>query len=160
MIVYCNSGFSKDISEKNYYVAKFLGGLIYHFQDLTFGESVKEIVHYMACGTEDYLRYLGVGMTYSRRNRSLGSLFTISYDKVKKSEGKALLEYISEELLTETARLEMKAPKKFDLNAYKTSLSIYLNEALTIVLSEGDPSSKKTLSDDIQQAMNKKWSRL
>jgi hypothetical protein len=123
MTVYCNAGFSNDIKEKNYFVAKFLGGMIYHFQNLSFGESVKEIVHFVACGPSDFLVSFGLGMSYGRRNRSLGSLFTISHEAVKELEGKALLSYISDALLLESSKLTEIKPKKFDLDQYKESLA-------------------------------------
>ncbi|HEX4875089.1 MAG TPA: hypothetical protein VFV31_00360 [Chitinophagaceae bacterium] len=160
MTVYCNSGFSEDIKEKNFYIAKFLGGMIYHFQNLEFGDSVKEIVHYMACGPESFLFSHGIGMSYGRRNRGLSSLFTISYEKVKDLSEKPLLDYVSSELLIETDKLGQIKPKKFDLTAYKNSLTDYLADSINIVTSGGDPSSNKILNKDIQEAMWKKFSRL
>lgn len=160
MIVYCNCGLSPEFGIRNQYVVDYLDGLIYHFQDLNFGQGVEEVAYYMACGDEEYLRYIGKGISYSRKSRSLGSIFFLDYNIARGLEIEKLLLYVSRQMIEESARFGEKKVKDFDLGKYIESLEDYFEEAMQLMRDGKKPGEGKVLNSDIQLAMAKKWSKL
>jgi hypothetical protein len=160
MTVYCNPGFSPDMWDKTVYVAKYMSGMMYHFQNINFGEGVKEVVYHAMSGDSIFRLSFGVGITYGKKNKSIGSLFMMDYETVQSLEGEALLKYVSQQLIEETKNFEEKKIKNFDLEGYIKNLEEYFAEAMQLMREGKNPGEGKVLNEDIQMAMAKKWSKL
>ena len=159
MTVYCNCGLSPDYGIRNKYVVDYMSGLIYYYQNLSFGEGVKEVVYYLASGDEEYLRFIGTGTTYGRRNKSISCIFFVDYE-ARKLEVEELLRYMSKQLIKESEKFTEKKIKNFDLEGYIKSLEEYFAEAIQLLREGKNPGEGKELNEDIQLEMAKKWSKL
>jgi hypothetical protein len=160
MTVYCNCGFSKDLQHKNHQCVRFLNGMLFHFQNLNFGDGVKEIAHYIVSGDSVFLVSYGAGIGYGRRTKNIGSIFFMDYETIQSLEGEALLKYVSQQLIEETKKFTEKKIKNFDLEGYLKSLEEYFAEAMQLMREGKNPGEGKVLNEDIQMAMAKKWSKL
>ena len=160
MVVYCNCSFSNDLWDKNVYCAKFMDGMIYHFQNISFGEGAKEVTYCIVSGNSVFLLSFGAGITYGRKNKGIGSLFVIDYETLQSLEGETLLTYLSRQLIEETKKFENKKIKNFNLEAYIKSLEEYFAEAMQLMQVGKSPSEGKVLNENIELAIAKKWSKL
>jgi len=146
------------MSDKDAYVWKFLDGIIYHFQNLSFGDGVKEIVYGFKSGDSIYLFSYGTGTTYGKKSISCG--FAMDYETIQSLEGEALLAYVAQQVVEETKKFADKKIKNFDLEGYIKSLEEYFAEALQLMQEGKNPGEGKELNEEIQLAMAKKWSKL
>ncbi|MBK9382673.1 MAG: hypothetical protein IPN39_15285 [Chitinophagaceae bacterium] len=160
MTVYCNPNFSQSMWDKTVYVAKYMSGMIYHFQNKYFGEAVKEIVYHPMSGDSVFWASFGIGTTYGRKSKSIGSLFAIDYETIQSLEGEALLTYVAQQVVEETKKFADKKIKNFDLEGYIKNLEEYFSEALELMREGKNPGEGKELNEDIQLEMAKKWSKL
>ncbi|MBK8142205.1 MAG: hypothetical protein IPK57_15360 [Chitinophagaceae bacterium] len=108
MTVYCNPNFSQSMWDKTVYVAKYMSGMIYHFQNKYFGEAVKEIVYHPMSGDSVFWASFGIGTTYGRKSKSIGSLFAIDYETIQSLEGEALLTYVAQQVVEATKSLQTR----------------------------------------------------
>ena len=160
MTVYCNPNFSQSMWDKTVYVAKYMSGMIYYFQNKNFGEAVKEIVYHPMSGDSVFWVSFGVGITYGRKSKSIGSLFAMDYETIQSLEGEALLTYVAQQVIEKTKRFADKKIKSFDLEGYIKSLEEYFAEALQLMREGKNPGEGKELNEEIQLEMAKKWSKL
>lgn len=160
MTVYCNPNFSQQMWDKTVYATKYMSGMIYHFQDKNFGGAVEEIVYHPMSGDSVFWVSFGVGTTYSRRNKSIGSLFAMDYEIIQSLEGEALLKFVSRQVIEETKKFTEKKIKDFNLEGYIKSLEEYFVVAMQLMKEGKNPGEGKVLNKDIQLAMAKKWSKL
>lgn len=70
MIVDCMAFMPQKEWNKTVYIAEFVSGMVYCFQDKEFGESIKEVAYNAVSGDFVFLFSFGEGTTYSRRNKS------------------------------------------------------------------------------------------
>jgi hypothetical protein len=160
MIVDCIPHMPKAVWDKTVYIGEFMSGMVYHFQDKEFGESIKEVAYNVVSGDSVFLVSFGEGITYGRRNKSLGSLFETNYETIQSLEGEALLKHVGEQLIAETKKFAEKKIKDFDLEGYIKSLEEYFNEAMQSMREGKRPDEGKVANEEIQIARAKKWSRL
>lgn len=137
-----------------------MSGMIYHFQDKEFGESIREVAYHAVSGDSVYLLSFGEGATYGRRNKSLGTLFKMDYETIQSLEGEALLRYVSQQVIEETKKFAEKKIKNFDLEGYIRSLEEYFTEAFQLMREGKNPCKGKVMNDEIMLAVAKKWSKL
>jgi hypothetical protein len=159
MIVYGGCDFYGS-QEKTFFVAKFFSGLIFHFQNKDFGESVREIVYHGVSSNTPFLNFLeqkDFKAKYGRRNKGIQTYSVFDNNVTEELKELNLLSFISKHIMDETAKFSELKIKKFDLEAYTIALQQYFDNAL-ILLKEGkDPSERKILNEDIESAMQKKW---
>jgi len=160
MIVYCNCGFSKDLQDKNLYCVNFFNGMLFHFQDMDFGNGVKEIAYYILSGDSVFLVSYGIGIGYGRKNKNIGSIFSLNYEIIQTLEAEALLNYVSQQLIEETRKFALKKIKDFDLDGYIGSLKEYFSEAMRLMREGKIPGEGKIVSEEIQLVMANKLSKL
>lgn len=160
MTVYCNPMFSPDMWKKNVYAAKFMSGMIYHFQNLSFGDGLREVVYIAKSGDSVYLVSFGPGTSFSRRYKSIGCGFVMDYEHVQSLEGELLLLYIAQQVIKETKKFAEKKIKNFNLEEFIKSLEEYFAEAVQLMREGRNPGEGKELNEDIKLAMAKKWSKL
>ncbi|MGB3005186.1 MAG: hypothetical protein WBC06_01670 [Chitinophagaceae bacterium] len=108
MIVYCNNGFSLEVERGALFSSRIFSGLIYYFQDKSFGDSIKEIVFLMLSGDDEYLQHYGVGRTYRKKSESYGSIFVVDYKIVEELNDEELLRYYANELIKEANLMKDK----------------------------------------------------
>lgn len=160
MIVSCTPHFSRDLWDKTVYVAKYMSGSLYHFQNLQFGEGVTEVAYHAVGGDSVFLFSFGEGTTYGRKNKSIGNLFKMDYETIQSLEKEALLKYVSQQVIEETKKFVEKKIKDFDLEGYIKSLEEYFAEALQLMQEGKNPGEGKELNEDIKLVIAKKWSKL
>lgn len=160
MTVYCNCGLSPEYGVRNDYIIDYFSGLVYHFQDLNFGNGVKEIVYYLASGGKDFLRFIGTGTVYKKKSKTIGCGFFVDFETAKRLEIEALLPYMSLQLIEESKNFSKMHIKDFDLESYIICLEKYFSEAMQTMINGKKPGEGKTLNEDIQISMTKKWSKL
>ena len=160
MIVYCNIGFSNDIQEKKAHLIQFVDGLLYYFQNLTFGEDVEEIAFYAASGDSMFMLSYGEGLYYKRKKKVIGGVLKINFDRVKVLEKAALCAYFAEQLIEEIKKISELNVKKFDLNGFILKLEEYFKEAIELIKIGKDMSEGQTLNEDIKIKMQQKFSNL
>jgi len=162
MIVYGGCDFY-DSQEKTFFVADYFGGLIYHFQNLDFGESVKEIVYHSVTSNTPFLNFLeekDFKPKYGRRNKGIRTYSVFDSNIAQELTGLKLLSFISEHIMLETSKFSEFKIKKFDLDAYKIALRQYFDDALTLIKEGRNPSEGKILNEDIELIMQRKWANL
>jgi hypothetical protein len=142
------------------YVAEYMSGIIYHFQDLHFGEGVEQVVYHIVGGDSVFLFSFGEGTTYGKKNKNIGNLFKVHYETIQSLEGEVLLKYVSQQVIEETNKFTEKKIKRFDFQSYIKSLEEYFALALQVMRKGKNPAEGKVLNEDIQLAITKKWSRL
>jgi hypothetical protein len=162
MTVYgsCDFNYSMDTT---FYVAKFMGGMIYNFQDLDFGDGVKEIVYHGVTSDTPFLNFLedrDFKAKYGRRNKGISTYFVMDHKITQELEGEGLLSFVAEKLILETTTFAEKKIKDFNLEGYIKNLRQHLNEALHLMSEGKDPSEGKVLNKEIELAMQKKWAKL
>ena len=160
MIVYCNFSITNAINPKQITLYEFVGGMIYYFQNLCFGEGVKEIVYFVISGDEEYLSHFGVGTSYGRRYKTLGTIFTVDHKTLQSLEGEDLFDFISQQVINQSRKFADKKIKNFNLEEYINNLEKYFSEAMQIMREGRSPAEGKVLNEDIQYAMAKKFSKL
>jgi hypothetical protein len=160
MIVYCNFALANQVTPKQIMLFEFVSGMLYHFQNLSFGAGVKEITYYTVGSDPSHVSFYKPGISYSSKTKTIGSLFTVDYETVLSLEGALLFDFVSQQVINESKRFVNKKIKDFSLEGYIQSLEDYFAHA-KILMSEGNiPGKDKILNEDIQLAIAKKWSRL
>ncbi|MBK6825892.1 MAG: hypothetical protein IPG86_02975 [Chitinophagaceae bacterium] len=162
MIVYGGCDFYNS-REKTFYVATFFSGLIFHFQDLDFGENVREVVYYAVSSNTPFLNFIeqkDFFPKYGRRNKGIRTYSVFDSNVTEDLEGPELLNFISEHIMTETVKFSEFRLKKFNIEGYRTALMDYFTNALILLKEDKDPSSGRVLNADIEIAMQKKWKNL
>lgn len=160
MIVYCNFSITNQPSTKELTLFEFVSGMGYHFQNLNFGDGVKEISYLIVGNDPSHLSFYGPGIVFGRKNRTVSSLFVVGYEMVLSLEGEKLFKFIHTQLINESFRFGDKKIKNFDLESYVKSLDKYLSEATQLMLEGKLPAEGKVLNEDIQTAIAKKFSKL
>ena len=162
MIVYGGCDFYNS-QEKTFYVAKFFSGLIFHFQDLDFGENVREVIYHAISSDTPFLNFIeqkDFSPKYGRRNKGIRTYSVFDSNVTEYLEGPVLLNFITEHITTETEKFSEFNLKKFNLEGFRTALKEYFANALILLKEDKDPSDGRVLNEDIEIAMQKKWKNL
>ncbi|TXJ29021.1 MAG: hypothetical protein E6Q24_04915 [Chitinophagaceae bacterium] len=160
MIVYCNTAFEQESWEKNVIATDYLSGLIYHFQNLNFGPGVNEIVYLVVSGTSGFTFSYEEVLKFKKKTKTIESIFFCDYNIVREADRSKLIEYLEEQLLSESTKFKNLNTPDFQLDDYITSLKGYLLEAKKLMQQNINPAAGKKLNDDIQEAMAKKFLKL
>jgi hypothetical protein len=160
MIVYCNTAFEQESWEKNVIAAEYLSGLIYHFQDVKFGPGINEIAHLAVSGTPGFKFSYEESLKFKKKTKTIESIFFLDYDIVREADRSKLIEYLEEQLLSESTKFKNLNIPNFQLDDYIASLKDYLSNAKKLMQQNINPAAGKKLNDDIQEAMAKKFLKL
>ncbi|MCX6318577.1 MAG: hypothetical protein NTW29_14890 [Bacteroidetes bacterium] len=162
MVVYGTCEFYDNL-DKTFFAAKYLGGLIYHFQDLDFGEGVREIVYYSVSSNQPFLNFLeekDFKPKYGRRNKGISTYAVFDNNLADDLNEPDLLLFLSGHIMEETKKFADFNFRKFNLDAYTISLQQYFDNACQLINDGRDPSEGKKLNEDIEQTMLRKWRNL